>query len=99
MLGGATLGAYCLSESHAGSDAGAMRTRAVRHGDDYLLNGEKAWITHGPVADFLLVAARTGDDGARGISTFLVPGDAPGVNAGNAEHKMGFRASPTSQVT
>jgi alkylation response protein AidB-like acyl-CoA dehydrogenase len=99
MLGGSTLGAYCLSESHAGSDAGAMRTRAVRDGDDYVLTGEKAWITHGPVADFLLVAARTGDHGARGISTFLVPGDASGVNAGNAEHKMGFRASPTSQVT
>ncbi len=99
MLGGAALGAYCLSESHAGSDAGAMRTRAVHDGDDYVLTGEKAWITHGPVADFLLVAARTGDDGARGISTFLVPGDAPGVTAGNAEHKMGFRASPTSQVS
>ena len=99
MLGGTTLGAYCLSESHAGSDAGAMRTRAVRDGDDYVLTGEKAWITHGPIADFMLVAARTGDDGARGISTFLVPGDAPGINAGNAEHKMGFRASPTSQVS
>ncbi len=99
MLGGTTLGAYCLSEPHAGSDAGAMRTRAVRDGDEYVLTGEKAWITHGPIADFMLVAARTGDDGARGISTFLVPGDADGVNAGNAEHKMGFRASPTSQVS
>ncbi len=99
MLGGTTLGAYCLSESHAGSDAGAMRTRAVRDGDRYVLTGEKAWITHGPIADFLLVAARTGDDGARGISAFVVPGDAPGVLAGAVEHKMGFRASPTSQVS
>ena len=99
MLGGRALGAYCLSESHAGSDAGAMRTRAVRDGADYVLTGDKAWITHGPIADFMLVAARTGDDGSRGISTFLVPGKAAGVNAGTAEHKMGFRASPTSQVS
>ena len=98
MLGGATLGAYCLSESHAGSDAGAMRTKAVRDGEDYVLTGEKAWITHGPVADFLLVAARTGGDGSRGISTFLVPATAAGVSAGVPERKMGFRASPTSGV-
>jgi alkylation response protein AidB-like acyl-CoA dehydrogenase len=98
MLGGATLGAYCLSESHAGSDAGAMRTKAVRDGDDYVLTGEKAWITHGPVADFLLVAARTGGDGSRGISTFLVPATAAGVSAGVPERKMGFRASLTSGV-
>jgi alkylation response protein AidB-like acyl-CoA dehydrogenase len=98
MLGGATLGAYCLSESHAGSDAGAMRTKAVRDGDEYVLTGEKAWITHGPVADFLLVAARTGGDGSRGISTFLVPATAAGVSAGVPERKMGFRASLTSGV-
>lgn len=98
MLGGATLGAYCLSESHAGSDAGAMRTKAVRDGDDYVITGEKAWITHGPVADFLLVAARTGGDGSRGISTFLVPAAAAGVSAGVPERKMGFRASLTSGV-
>jgi len=98
MLGGATLGAYCLSESHAGSDAGAMRTRAVREGDEYVITGEKAWITHGPVADFLLVAARTGGEGSRGISTFLVPATAAGVSAGVPERKMGFRASPTSGV-
>ncbi|MGS0687584.1 acyl-CoA dehydrogenase family protein [Nakamurella sp. GG22] len=98
MLGGGTIGAYCLSESHAGSDAGAMRTRAVRDGGDYVLTGEKAWITHGPVADFLLVAARTGDDGARGISTFLVPASAEGVSTGAPERKMGFRASPTTPV-
>jgi alkylation response protein AidB-like acyl-CoA dehydrogenase len=101
MLGGATLGAYCLSESHAGSDAGAMRTRAVRQGDDYVISGDKAWITHGPIADFMLVAARTGDQaqqGAREISAFLVDAAAPGVSAGAPERKMGFRGSPTSQV-
>jgi alkylation response protein AidB-like acyl-CoA dehydrogenase len=101
MLGGATLGAYCLSESHAGSDAGAMRTRAVRQGDEYVITGDKAWITHGPIADFMLVAARTGDQsqrGARGISAFLVDASAAGVKAGTPERKMGFRGSPTSQV-
>jgi alkylation response protein AidB-like acyl-CoA dehydrogenase len=100
MLGGATLGAYCLSESHAGSDAGAMRTRAVRQDDGYVITGDKAWITHGPIADFMLVAARTGDpgNGARGISAFLVDASAAGVSAGTPERKMGFRGSPTSQV-
>jgi alkylation response protein AidB-like acyl-CoA dehydrogenase len=100
MLGGATLGAYCLSESHAGSDAGAMRTRAVREGDGYVITGDKAWITNGPIADFMLVAARTGDQaqGARGISAFLVDASAAGVSAGAPERKMGFRGSPTSQV-
>ena len=98
LLGGATLGAYCLSEAHSGSDAGAMRTRAVRDGDDYLISGEKVWITHGPVADFMLVAARTGDAGSRGISAFLVPAKTPGIGAGAKERKMGFRASPTSTV-
>jgi len=101
MLGGATLGAYCLSESHAGSDAGAMRTKAVRQGDGYVISGDKAWITHGPIADFMLVAARTGDQtqqGARGISAFLVDAAAAGVSAGAPERKMGFRGSPTSQV-
>jgi alkylation response protein AidB-like acyl-CoA dehydrogenase len=101
MLGGATLGAYCLSEAHAGSDAGAMRTKAARQGDGYVISGDKAWITHGPIADFMLVAARTGDQtqqGARGISAFLVDAAAAGVSAGAPERKMGFRGSPTSQV-
>src|SRR6478672_8449475 len=101
MLGGATIGAYCLSESHAGSDAGAMRTRAVREGDEYVITGDKAWITNGPIADFMLVAARTGnqtEQGARGISAFLVDASAAGVSAGALERKMGFRGSPSSQV-
>jgi alkylation response protein AidB-like acyl-CoA dehydrogenase len=102
LLGGATLGAYCLSEPHAGSDAGAMRTTAVRQGTnedgEYVITGDKAWITHGSVADFFLVAARTDDTGSRGISTFLVPGSATGLSSGSPEKKMGFRASPTSQL-
>lgn len=99
MLGGGLLGAYCLSESHAGSDAAAMRTKAVHTGDNYVITGEKAWITHGPHADFMLVAARTGGAGARGISTFLVPADSAGISAGVPERKMGFRASTTSGVS
>jgi alkylation response protein AidB-like acyl-CoA dehydrogenase len=98
MLGGAMLGAYCLSEPQAGSDPAAMRTTATRDGDGYLLNGDKAWITHGSVADFFLVLARTGGGGAPGISAFLVPGDTHGIVAGPPERKMGVRGSPTTQV-
>lgn len=98
MLGGSTLGAYCLSEAHAGSDAGAMRTRAVSDGDEYVITGDKAWITHGPVADFYLLAARTGDDRSHGISTFLLPHGHPGLTAGTPERKMGFRGSVTSTL-
>ena len=98
MLGGSTLGAYCLSEAHAGSDAGAMRTRAVSDADEYVINGDKAWITHGPVADFYLLAARTGDDRSHGISTFLLPHGHPGLTAGTPERKMGFRGSVTSTL-
>lgn len=98
LVGGSTLGAYCLSETHAGSDAGALRTRAVREGQEYVLTGEKAWVTHGPVADFYLVMARTGDDRSHGISTFLVPADSPGLQPGRPERKMGLRGSATSTV-
>lgn len=81
MLGGDLLGAYCLSEPHAGSDPAAMRTRAVRDGDHYVLNGTKAWITHGGHADFYTVMARTSDDRTHGISCFLVPAGTPGLIA------------------
>ena len=81
MLGGGLLGAYCLSEPHSGSDAAALRTRAVRDGDDWVITGTKAWITHGGIADFYTVMARTGEEGPRGISAFLVPGDAEGLSA------------------
>ncbi|CAL9385371.1 acyl-CoA dehydrogenase family protein [Streptomyces levis] len=98
MLGGGLLGAYCLSEPHSGSDAAALRTRAVRDGDDWVITGSKAWITHGGVADFYTVMARTGEEGPRGITAFLVPGDAPGVSAAPPEKKMGMKGSPTAQV-
>ncbi|MFE6200459.1 acyl-CoA dehydrogenase [Streptomyces sp. NPDC057838] len=98
MLGGGLLGAYCLSEPHSGSDAAALRTRAVRDGDDWVITGSKAWITHGGIADFYTVMARTGEEGPRGITAFLVPGDAPGVSAAPPERKMGMKGSPTAQV-
>ncbi|MFE3601624.1 acyl-CoA dehydrogenase family protein [Streptomyces sp. NPDC059096] len=98
MLGGGLLGAYCLSEPASGSDAASLTTRAVRDGDHWVLTGTKAWITHGGIADFYTVLARTGGDGARGITAFLVPGDAPGLNAAAPEKKMGMKGSPTAQL-
>ncbi|MBT2412280.1 acyl-CoA dehydrogenase family protein [Streptomyces sp. ISL-12] len=98
MLGGGLLGAYCLSEPSAGSDAASLRTRAVRDGDDWLITGTKAWITHGGAADFYTVMARTGEEGPRGITAFLVPGDAEGLSAAVPERKMGLKGSPTAQV-
>jgi alkylation response protein AidB-like acyl-CoA dehydrogenase len=98
MLSGEQLGAYCLSEAHAGSDPAAMRTRAVRDGDSYVINGAKAWTTHGGKADFYKVMARTSDDGGRGISCFLVPADAPGLTADNPEQKMGLMGSTTATM-
>ncbi|MEU0756021.1 acyl-CoA dehydrogenase family protein [Streptomyces albogriseolus] len=98
MLGGGLLGGYCLSEPSSGSDAASLRTRAVRDGDDWVIDGTKAWITHGGVADFYTVMARTGGEGARGISAFLVPGDAEGLSAAAPEKKMGMKGSPTAQV-
>ncbi|MFF8954936.1 acyl-CoA dehydrogenase family protein [Streptomyces sp. NPDC014894] len=98
LLGGGRLGAYCLSEPASGSDAASLRTKAVRDGDDWVITGTKAWITHGGVADFCTVLARTGAEGARGITAFLVPGDAPGLNAAVPEKKMGMKGSPTAQL-
>ncbi|MGW6459333.1 acyl-CoA dehydrogenase family protein [Streptomyces sp. NPDC055078] len=98
MLGGGLLGAYCLSEPASGSDAASLRTRAVRDGDDWVITGTKAWITHGGIADFCTVLARTGAEGSRGITAFLVSGDAPGLEAAVPEKKMGMKGSPTAQL-
>ncbi|MER0244778.1 acyl-CoA dehydrogenase family protein [Streptomyces sp. HSW2009] len=98
MLGGGVLGAYCLSEPASGSDAASLVTRATRQGDDWVIEGTKAWITHGGVADFYSVLARTGEQGPRGISAFLVPGDAEGLSAAAPERKMGMKGSPTAQL-
>ncbi|MFH9466663.1 acyl-CoA dehydrogenase family protein [Streptomyces clavifer] len=106
MLGGGLLGAYCLSEPSSGSDAASLRTKAVRDGGgasrtsggDWVLTGTKAWITHGGIADFYTVLARTGVEGPRGITAFLVPGDVGGLNAAVPEKKMGMKGSPTAQL-
>ncbi|MFF4450865.1 acyl-CoA dehydrogenase [Streptomyces sp. NPDC001502] len=98
MLGGGLLGAYCLSEPAAGSDAASLSTKAVRDGDDWVITGTKAWITHGGVADFYTVLARTGAQGPKGITAFLVPGDAEGLTAAVPEKKMGMKGSPTAQL-
>ena len=97
MLGGELLGAYCLSEAHAGSDPAAMRTTAKRDGDSYVLNGAKAWTTHGGYADFYKVMARTSED-RNGISCFLVPASAEGLSADPPERKMGLTGSATATM-
>jgi len=89
---------YCLTEPGAGSDAGALRTRAVRDGDHYILNGEKAFISGGSRSDVYIVMARTGDDSPKGISTFIIPKDAEGLSFGKLEEKMGWNSQPTSAV-
>ncbi|PZG54260.1 acyl-CoA dehydrogenase [Spongiactinospora gelatinilytica] len=98
MLGGDLLGAYCLSEPQSGSDAAALTTRAVRDSGGFVVNGVKAWTTHGGVADFYTVMTRTSDDGARGISCLHVPAGTGGLSFGAPERKMGMRSSPTAQV-
>ena len=99
MLGGGQLGAYCLSEPEAGSDIASMTTRAVRGTDGgWRLHGTKAWISHGGIADFYTVFARTSDDRKHGVSCFLVDAGTPGMSFGKPEHKMGFNASPTTLV-
>ncbi len=92
------LASYCLTEANAGSDAAALRTRAVRDGDGYVLNGAKQFISGAGRSDLYLVMARTGEDGPGGISAFLVPKDTPGLSFGANEHKMGWNAQPTRAV-
>jgi len=99
---GEMLGAFALSEPEAGSDAASLRTQAVRDGNDWILNGTKAWVSSGTKGDVILAMARTDcpDDrrGARGIGTFIVTPDLPGFSVGKKEDKMGLRASPTVQL-
>jgi alkylation response protein AidB-like acyl-CoA dehydrogenase len=98
MLGGELLGAYALSEPQAGSDAAALSARAERRGDEYVVNGVKAWITHGGEADFYTTMVRTSPDGGRGISCLLVDADTPGLSAAPRERKMGLTGSTTTQM-
>ncbi len=96
---GRHIGAFCLTESGAGSDAASLRLQATRDGDDWVLNGTKAWITSGGQADTYLVMARTGGSGARGVSCFIVENGAPGLSFGKPEEKLGLHASHTTTVT
>jgi alkylation response protein AidB-like acyl-CoA dehydrogenase len=98
LLTAETLGAYCLTEPGAGSDAAAISARARRDGDAYVLDGVKQFISGAGLAGVYVVMARTGDAGPRGISAFVVPGDAAGLSFGPNEHKMGWNAQPTRQV-
>ncbi|MCA0147027.1 acyl-CoA dehydrogenase family protein [Blastococcus sp. LR1] len=98
MVGGTLLGAYSLSEAHAGSDVAAMKASATRADDGWTARGEKAWVTHGGHADFYSTFLRTPDDGPRGISCFHLTPDLPGFSAAKPEEKMGLTGSTTSAI-
>lgn len=98
ITAGETLGAFALSEVDAGSDPGGMRTTAVRDGDEWILNGTKQWISHGDTSGVIVVWARTGDRGPRGLSCFLVDGTEPGFAITGKEDKMGLRGSHTCSL-
>ena len=97
---GEMLGAFCLTEPQAGSDASNIKTRAVENGDFYVLNGTKSWVTNGGEAGVYLVMAATGENnGRKEISAFLVEGDTEGLAVSSVEHKMGQRASKTTEMS
>ncbi|RMF04800.1 MAG: acyl-CoA dehydrogenase [Chloroflexi bacterium] len=99
VAGGQKLGAYSLTEPASGSDAGNMRSRAVRDGDEYIINGTKSWVTNGPVADFVVLFTVTNPEAKhRGITAFIIDTDRPGFQAGRKENKLGIRASATSEL-
>lgn len=93
------IGSYCLTEPGSGSDAASLRTKAVRDGDHYVLNGAKAFISGGGVSDLYVVMCRTGEDGPKGISTIVVEKGTPGLSFGANEKKMGWNSQPTAVVT
>ena len=99
LSSGEKLASYCLTEPNAGSDAASLKTSAKREGEDYVLNGTKAFISGAGSTDALVLMARTGAPGAKGISCFLVPANAEGVSYGRNEPKMGWKSQPTRQVT
>ncbi len=92
------LASYCLTEPGSGSDAAALKTRAVRDGDHYVVSGQKQFISGAGASDVYVVMVRTGEDGPKGISTLLVPADTPGLSFGADERKMGWHAQPTRAV-
>lgn len=99
LITGEFLGSYCLTEPNAGSDAASLTTSATKQGDNYILNGGKTFISGAGDTDVLVVMARTGDTGAKGVSAFVVPADADGISYGRKEPKMGWNSQPTRAVT
>ncbi|MBD3657028.1 acyl-CoA dehydrogenase family protein [Marinobacter sp.] len=101
LASGEWLASYCLTEPGAGSDAASLRTKAVRDGDSYVINGSKMFISGAGSTDILVLMARTGspDSGAKGISTFVIPADAEGISYGKNEEKMGWHSQPTRMVS
>jgi alkylation response protein AidB-like acyl-CoA dehydrogenase len=98
LLSGEQIGAFCLTEPSSGSDAGSLRTTAVKQGDHYVINGVKQFITNGMHSDIFIVMARTGDQpGGKGVSAFIVE-KAHGVKGGKYEKKMGMKVSPTQEI-
>lgn len=97
LLTGEEIGAFCLTEPSSGSDAGSLRTTAVKQGDHYTLNGVKQFITNGMHADIFIVMARTSDNGPRGVTAFIVE-KSHGVRGGKFEKKMGMKVSPTQEL-
>jgi len=99
VASGRAIGAYSLTEPMSGSDAGTMRSRAVRRGEDYLLQGRKSWVTSGPVANFILLFTMTDPEKKhKGITAFLVDTNRPGFTRGKDEPKLGIRASATCEI-
>jgi alkylation response protein AidB-like acyl-CoA dehydrogenase len=99
LVAGQKLGSYCLTEPGSGSDASSLRTSARKEGDEYVINGSKMFISGAGETDVLVVMARTGEEGPKGISALVVPADAEGIHYGKAEEKMGWNAQPTRLVT
>lgn len=99
LVTGEKLGSYCLTEPGSGSDAASLRTSAKKEGDQYVINGSKMFISGAGATDVLVVMARTGEEGPKGISAFVVPADAAGISYGKKEAKMGWNAQPTRLVT
>lgn len=98
LASGEKLASYCLTEPGAGSDAASLKTRALRDGGDYVIDGSKAFISGAGATDVLVVMARTGEEGARGISAFVVPADAAGIAYGRKEEKLGWNSQPTRGI-
>src|SRR5690554_1832544 len=99
LASGEKLASYCLTEPNAGSDAGSLQTRAGRRGGAYVLNGSKAFISGGGDTDLLMVMARTGGPGPRGVSAFVIPADTPGISYGRKEEKMGWNSQSTRPIS